>query len=155
MTLQDLLDQFTDKDIFAKLFKLYPDQRKSKAGYKAALFEMRNINPKTTDMTILVHTVPPNDLNDEEYVSVSGRYPKEPDTNYAIEFEPWDVWLGANLHPDTTYLPPLDALCHCLWEMTWRGYSDKEVQTEAKELFGHMAEVMKDIDAKTRPSELP
>jgi hypothetical protein len=153
MNLKELLNLFTDKEILVKLFKLYPDQRKSKAGYLDALAELRAMRPTKDSIQILVHTVKADKFNDEDYVSISGVDPKEPDTNYAIEFDPWHKWLGRSLHSDTAInFPPLDALCHCLWEMTWSGYSNKEVKAKAKELFGHMAKVMKDIDAKRTAS---
>jgi len=42
----------------------------------------------------------------------------------------------------------IDILCHCLWEMTYDGYSNKEVKKSAKELFGRVDKAIKEINAR-------
>lgn len=42
-------------------------------------------------------------------------------------------------------LSPLDIICHCLWEMTFIGYEQDEIQTQWQEILQAKDEIM---DAK-------
>lgn len=69
------------------------------------------------------------------YVDVSGRKLK-PETNsisdsYAIEFVKWEKWLGMDLAPETLdNFSELEIIAHCLFEMTFCGYEQEEIQEQ-------------------------
>ena len=155
--MKKLLDKFKDEEILIRLFELYPNQKKSIKGYENALKDLRTIKPKRQRMQIKVYAVH-DDLdpkNIEDYVGVSGHDIKDPDTGYAIEYNSWNEWLGMELtQKSLKEFTELDIIAHCLWEMTWGGYSNKEVQKNAKDLFDSCEKAMKDIKsgkAKTVP----
>ena len=60
-------------------------------------------------------------------------YKTHPDKDsYALEFEPWNEWLGMGVVDciDNEKM----ALAHCLWEMTFRGFDEKIIQKERKKI---------------------
>ncbi len=65
---------------------------------------------------------------------------------YAIEFRPWEDWLGMEIDPETLKtISSLDIICHCLWEMTFIGYEQDEIQKQWQEILRTKNEV---ADAK-------
>ena len=157
--MKNLLKKFTDEEILLRLFELYPDQEKSLKGYMLTLKELRETRPKKSKMKICVSTVI-DDLaeedEDKEYVHVDG-YLRGSKWHYAIEYSPWAEWLGMEVTKKSLKnFTELDIVAYCLWEMTWSGYSDKEVQKNYKDIIETTAKAMKDIKsgkAKTVPWE--
>ncbi len=141
--MKNLLDLYTDEPILTRLFQLYPDETKNKEGYEKALKELRSLKPKKTDMQISLFRV---EEDGEKWVDISGFDPKEPDTHWAIEYRPWREWLGMGFVNDTIEdFDPLDVLAHCLWEMTWSGYSQRSIRARWNSIVGRMKEVEKQI----------
>lgn len=67
------------------------------------------------------------------YVEVSGRKLKEEinsiTTGYAIEFVKWENWLGIDLAPESmNTFSELEIIAHYLYEMTFCGYDQGEIQ---------------------------
>lgn len=131
-TMKMLFDNVSDTDILHELFLEYPEQINSAHGYRKALDEIRSLEPVASDLTIYAELV--NDaLEDEMYVDVSGRKPGDGET-YAVEFMPWEEWLGSFV--DTGDFSDVQFLAHCLFEMTFVGYSNAEVHDEMERING-------------------
>lgn len=129
-TMKMLFDRVSDADILHELFLEYPEQVSSTRGYRKALDEIRALEPVASDLTIFAELV--NDaLEDEMYVDVSGRKPFDDET-YAVEFMPWEEWLGSFV--DTGDFSDAQFLAHCLFEMTFVGYSNDEVHKELENI---------------------
>ncbi len=145
MKFYELFKRYTDEDIIKQVIKLYPDQKKSKKGYQSALKELRKLKPKRTEFSIRVTKV--RDGKDR-YEHVDGYRHGE---GYGIEFTSWPEWLGMYIDMQSLYrIGHLDFLCHSLWEMTWSGFSNKEVQGEWKELKGRADECLKSLKVKVK-----
>jgi len=131
MTLKNLLLDFPQENILKRLVKLYPDQKKNLAGYNNVLNELSNLEPKLNKMQILI--VKCYDEFDKKYhFHVYGIDTKQ---EWAIEFEPWENWLGMELDTKTyKKYNKLDVICHCLYEMTFAGFSNKKVKKEKDNL---------------------
>ena len=144
MKLKDLLDQFNDKEILKRLFELYPDQKKSKGGYIKALIELRHkrIRPIKDNMQIVLTRCKEKG---EKWVSVDGN--KGTDENWALDFTRWGDWLGMEFSKKTIQRKflKIDMIAHCLWEMTWEGYSDKQVIYRWGTLLGRVKDAQKQI----------
>jgi len=142
-TFGDILGIFTDKEILHHLVKLYPDQKKELSGYQKALDELRSLKKKGNPMMIVVDKV----VDEEEtYASVSGLKPRE-EMSYGLEYSPWEEWLGMKIHESSRrHYNYLDIVTHCLWELTWRGYTNQEVKDEIAELIAASKEAKKQIN---------
>ena len=129
-TMKMLFDRVSDADILRELFLEYPEEVSSTRGYRKALDEIRALEPVASDLTIFAELV--NDaLEDEMYVDVSGRKPGDEEM-YAVEFMPWEEWLGSFV--DTGDFSDAQFLAHCLFEMTFVGYSNAEVCAELERI---------------------
>jgi hypothetical protein len=83
--------------------------------------------------------------NKEKWVSVDGD--NGTNQNWALDFTRWGDWLGMEFDKKTIQrkFPKLDMLVHCLWEMTWEGYSDKQVIYRWGVLAGRVKEMDEQI----------
>lgn len=144
--MQKLLDKYTDEEILKHLFKLYPDQRKSEEGYKSALSELRTTRPKKDPMLILVEKC--YDKFDKKYYThVIGVDPKDTKWTFAIELTLWSHWLGMEIHPKSLEkFKEIDILAHCLWEMTFCGYSNRQIRNDWRKLNKISDQVRKNME---------
>lgn len=54
---------------------------------------------------------------------------------YAIEFTPWNEWLGMDIEPSTLEnLSYEEILGHCLWEMTFVSWDQNEIKEKIEDL---------------------
>jgi hypothetical protein len=57
------------------------------------------------------------------------------EVSYAIEFTDWAEWLGMEIDLETLLsYSEVDILGHCLWEMTFCGYSPEDVKRAMEEI---------------------
>ena len=57
-------------------------------------------------------------------------------TPYALEFTDWSEWLGMNISDLTlSSYSEREIIAHCLYEMTFFGYSNDEIFNKSQELF--------------------
>jgi hypothetical protein len=76
------------------------------------------------------------DMDDFKYMGIPDNDPRA-DTlvSYALEFRPWQEWLGMAVSPETMEkFPPEEIIAHCLWEMTFIGFEEPEIQKQIEEL---------------------
>lgn len=133
MTFKTLLTKITSEKILKRLLKLYPDQKKNIRGYENVLKELKGLKEHSEVMRILIEKN--YDKYDKKYYLHVCAIDKNKKT-YAIEFEPWENWLGMKIHPTTFKIcSQLDIVCHCLWEMTFTGFTNEDVKKEGKKLF--------------------
>jgi len=121
------------------LLNLYPDQKESIDGYRVVFERLQTMEPVFDDMLIVLKECA-CDLGEEDgsastYVDVSGRkLVPEPDSltdSYALEFVKWENWLGMELTPETIEnFSELEIIAHCLYEMTFCGYDQDEIQAQ-------------------------
>ena len=136
MRLKTLLEQFTNDDIVHNLIDLYPKEKKNIKGYFDALKELKSLKPIKSKIYIDFDIVKDEDGN---YVDVAGISNSE---RMSIVYTDWKEWLGMRISSTTEKIwSHLNICSHCLWEMTFCGYSNKEVQSDAKELVGLTEEI--------------
>ena len=131
--LKDILDQYTDKQILDRLLKIYPDQKKNMGGYKKVVAELRRLKPVWSDYTLCVSKW-----------SVSGTLDDE-DTSFAMEFTDWAEWLTMKIKTTYSYL---NALCFCLWEMTFMGFKQRKIKRKINRLRKMAKEIDKSLEKK-------
>ena len=174
MKLYDIIKSNNWLSVELTLLQLYPDQEIMSDEYRKVYEKLKFLDPEVSDITIVL-TECDCDTDDENeiktYVDVSGRK-KEKDKDsvtdsYAIEFEEWKKWLGMDLATETTNnFNELEIIAHCLYEMTFCGYTEEEIkehfdtindsieeyknmtEEEKKEKTITLDELMKRIDEK-------
>lgn len=120
------------------LLKLYPDEVKSIEGYEVVFNKLLFMNPVANDMSIVI-ALQKDDFDGEEYISVSGKYnhPKNDEEKFsqAIEFTAWNEWLGMDICEESLLnFNELEIIAHCLFEMTFVGFEEEEIQKQLIDL---------------------
>ena len=132
MTLKELLDKFDDDRIIDRLVKLYPDQKKW--GYYHALNILRNKKKRKTDMVLSLRY----DKKDR-YTLVSG---VREGKCYALELTSWSQWLSMEIDKKTLRnYKKVNILAHCLWEMTFSGFDEKDIRNKKRMLKRRLKQV--------------
>ena len=140
----ELLEQHSDEDIVDELLALFPDEEVSVDGYFIALSEIRALEPVDSEITIVVEMYE-DDFTGEEYADVSGTKLGET-MGYAIEFTAWEEWLGMEC-AETDKFSGVAFLAHCLYEMTFTGYTNKEVQTVLADIMADSEECREALES--------
>jgi hypothetical protein len=150
MQFKYLLDKYTWDEIGPILVKLYPDQEDNLADYRHVFETLRTIQPAETTMRIFIEEVW-DEFTGKYYASVSGKdgtlrkdEPSEAvgddalgdqEVSYAIELTDWAEWLGMAIDAETlSSYSEVEIIAYCLWEMTFFGYSQADIQQAIDEL---------------------
>jgi len=131
MTIRNILEKYNNKEILDKLFLIYPDEIKSKGGYQSVLQRLRKLKQMGSKMVLYPHKF-----------DTYGKY-LNIETRYAIDFTRWEEWLGMKIETKTSYL---NALCYCLWEMTYHGFSQQPIQRRINKLNKIVKEALNQKD---------
>jgi hypothetical protein len=124
MKLKDLIKRHNFVPVWKKLVDYYPDQRDAQAGYLVVWHKLQELEPKESKFTIHVETVYAQFEGDEDYVTVHAKKPGD-DSYWAIEFTEWAEWLGMEV---VSEFNNMETIAHCLWEMTFAGWTQEEVK---------------------------
>lgn len=55
--------------------------------------------------------------------------------SYALDFTPWEEWLGMDIDKESLQaFPETEIISHCLYEMTFYGFTQKKIQKEWKKI---------------------
>lgn len=118
------------------LLKLYPDEKKNIADYEEVFNKLKIMQPKETAISVLV-SWEKDDFDQTDYVDVSGYYnilqdnSAELTNSLAIEFTPWNEWLGMELDANMLKIfSELEIISHCLFEMTFVGFEEEDIQAK-------------------------
>lgn len=134
MKFKKLIQSNSWLSIASILLQLYPDEEKNISGYKKVFEELLFMHPADSEILIVV-AHQKDDFDGEEYVDVSGKYVnpqnEEEEFSQAIEFAPWNQWLGMEISPESLLdFSELEIISHCLYEMTFVGFEEEEIQEE-------------------------
>lgn len=157
MKFGELLKEYSWDDVALALLRVYPDEDKNIEGYKHVFDTLQTLSPTKTNMRIVIeNALDPS--TKEYYPDVSGKngtlvkedspYTEDDTTGnqeqtYGIEFQEWSEWLGMELDPSTLEkFSEEEIIAHCLWEMTFFGYTQEEIQ----KTFDEIKEARDNID---------
>lgn len=137
MKFKDLIKSHHWLSVELTLLNLYPDQNKIIDEYQKVFETLHNLQPVDNDMLLVLteYELDSDDKIKSTYVDVSGRKlipdPNSITNSYAIEFVKWENWLGMELAPETKMnFDELEIISHCLYEMTFCGYEQEEIQEQ-------------------------
>lgn len=149
MKFGELVRRFHWEAIEAKLLGFYPGEEPNSPGYKAALEEIKSLEPVKSRMMITIEKVVDKDGT---WWDVSGRdgtkYSDCPEfkdelenpddnaeLNWALDYSDWAEWLDMEIDPGAlAKFGELGTLALCLYEMTFVGYSRVDVNAAKKAL---------------------
>jgi hypothetical protein len=136
MKFRDIIKRNNWLSVEMVLLKLYPDEKKNISGYEEVLSKLKMLEPKEKDISILV-SWEKDDFDQTDYVNVSGYHnnPKEntdeANISLALEFTPWNEWLGMDIDANTLKtFNELEIIAHCLYEVTFVGFEEEEIKAE-------------------------
>lgn len=143
MILQEIIGKYKIKEIIKRLLEIYPEQKKNIAGYNKSLKELLYLSPKRSRVKINIDKF--YDKDDKKYYySVDGI--DKNNESWAIEFTDWKEWIGMEISEETLKEnTEIDILVHCLWEMTFVGFSNKNIKNEKNKLFNIMKSIKKEV----------
>lgn len=144
MKLNELIQNNNWLSIELTLLQLYPDQEENIEEYKKVYSSLKDMKPVSSEFSIVIDLVrydeEPEDAYTEYTIDVAGILSDDIDektgifARYAIETEFWNIWLGMTITKETIEgFTELEIIAHCLYEMTFLGYTEAEIQKEANE----------------------
>ena len=83
---------------------------------------------------------------DEQYVDVS-LYDASINTEYSISFTDWCSLIDLEIRCIDQKMPLTDIVAHVLWELTFHGYTRKDILTAREELMNTIDEAKQERDA--------
>lgn len=143
-TIASLLQATSDEEIFEALQNTH-DQNPS--NYAEVITKLRNMTPDSSEMMdCWLERVDDDDDPPSYWINVHGKK-KGDETTWAIEYCPWKEWLAMNvIFEDGCNLSNGEALANILYEMTWAGFDEDEVQKQHNEIMESLEEVTKQIE---------
>jgi len=107
------------------------DGKQNLPGYEKVLEELKTLTPQDSELIIIMeHVVEDHD----EWDNIHALDPTDNET-YAIEFTPWEEWLGMEIDwKSLAEFGPQRLLAMCIWEMTWAGFTQEEIRARLDEL---------------------
>ncbi len=150
MTLAELIERCDGSAVREALLAHYPDAVDALEALEQVLGHLRQLSPEADSMRIHIEEVFRPGIDDEPFTDVSGRDAglnedgdsAQAQTAFALEFTPWTRWLGMAIDPSTLqrYTHPQIA-AHCLWEMTYLGFEEADIEKAVQALGRSAKEV--------------
>jgi len=125
----------------ATLLAIYPEQIESINAYEEVYNKLQTMEPKEVAIDIILTQHYDDETLEPSCVDVSGinlNATEDDITNgLAIEFCPWNEWLGMGIDELTLKeFTELEIIAHCLYELTYAGYDENEIQEEFDKIKG-------------------
>lgn len=146
MKFYELLGKYSNEQIIESLHKNYNDIVDE--AYLSALEELRELKPSEEVQDVEIHVAFEKDDFDEEsdklYLSCDGIGPDDDGKiiRWGIEFDTWEEWLAKDIHNKCLEeLDELTILAGIMWEMTFNGYTQKDVDDRRDDLMERIKEV--------------
>lgn len=149
----DIVRACSFKSVKESLLRLYPGQKKNINGYKDVFETLRLMRPgyNKEGMIIDIRKV---GRGKNAYFDVSGICLEEDiQQSYALEYTPWSKWLGYEVSQNILKKMPKDEIvAHCLWEMTFAGFTQSKIRREINALKKQVRDI-KEGKVNTIPLE--
>lgn len=150
---KDIVRACVFRNVKESLLRLYPDQKKAINGYKHVFQTLRLMRPRYNKEGMVID-IRRAGRGKNAYFSVSGVCAKKGEQqSYALEFIPWSEWLGCEVDKNVLKkMPKEEIIAHCLWEMTFIGFTQNKIRRKLNSLKKRAKDV-KDGKVKTIPFE--
>jgi tetratricopeptide (TPR) repeat protein len=118
------------EDIEPVFIKEYPKWETQTSIYSAIFKQLQNLTPVEDQYDMSIHIR----KDGSNHVNAYKNHPQTPedDIAYGIEISPWEECLGMDIAGTTIEdYSDEEIISHCLWEITFYGYSQKSIQKKA------------------------
>lgn len=138
MKLNELIAQVTWEQVEAEMLRAYDDAQRNMPGYRQVFSDLQGMKPQDSELEIIIEHVTDQD---ESYFHVSGRPISEEGESYSLMMCPFEEWLGMSIGKETlASMPYPEIMAHCLWEMTFIGFSQEQRESFRKGLLSPIDE---------------
>jgi hypothetical protein len=138
---KDIVQACTFGNVKKSLLTLYPDQKRNITGYRYVFETLRRIRHRKDKegMKIRIEKV---GRGKNRYFDVSGISAEGDHRSYALEFASWRKWLGYEVERATLKrMPGEEIVAHCLWEMTFIGFTQNKIRRRLAALKNQVKDV--------------
>lgn len=153
-TFQEIINKTNWQDVRASIEKLYPDDVDDMNRFEDVYNILKTLQPSVNKDKVyiiiefidekLIDTDNKTEANIVKNWNVSGKI-MDDETHYAIEFCRWENWLGYYISKELLLsMDSVDIVAHCLWEMTWCGFTQREIQDKVNYLENLADEAMEE-----------
>ena len=122
---------------FWELYGDYCDSEKSIKDFEKVFLNLKSLKaqePDIDNMLLIIKLIEEENEEIPDWHDVSGFVEKE-NMLYSLGDTRWEEWLGMKIYPDTMKnYDPIDIIIHCLWEMTFYGYTQEIIQAYFSDL---------------------
>lgn len=152
MKIKDYINKFSFDEVWSELKNLYPES--GAEAYKHAYDILQSLEASTepTTMRVVVDHVydaweDEPDIDPDDYINVYGKDPNSEvckdtgmsgeEISWGLSFSPWTDWLSYDVEvitEDERCSSELKVLAHILWEMTFCGYDEEDVEDKLDEI---------------------
>lgn len=147
--LKDYLADCDFNGVMEAMIKYYPEEVKNEYGYLGVLNRLNSMKAKKTDWFIKVEHVHEDArdtqwgrIDESDWLNVTGIAPNSKE--FAIEFDPWDLWLGMNICQTTlNSLTKNEIIAGILYEMTFSGFTEERINEEKQKIIDSFEEIKK------------
>jgi len=155
-TLRDLVLRVEAADVTEAIARLH-DRRETlwlPDAVADVLTELRRLTPDLSRAKYQLHIelLPPTAIDDEGFWDVCCRKEGDPE-RYGFDLSPWTEWLAIRV-PQSLLdkMTATEIVAHCVWEMTFYGFTQEKIAEFRAELEGNVKEI-DEGNAKLIPSE--
>jgi tetratricopeptide (TPR) repeat protein len=145
----DLLKRHNWDEVKPVFIAAYPKYEELSPAYNMVYDNLLALESAKSDMRIVIKRL----SNSNYHLSGYKKRPKtkrEAKTPYGIEFADWAKWLGMDIDRGTMEdYSDEEIIAHCLWEMTFNGFTQEDIKAKGDPLFNYDYEASrrKEIDA--------
>jgi hypothetical protein len=135
MKLKEILSKTKWENIQSKLLEIYPDYQNSIKGFEKVYHELLTLTPNEHCTKYIITISRIEEKDGEIWYSVYGTK-NNSNATYALDFTRWEKWLSYELSDETIMnYSNEEIVTHCLWEMTWDGFSQEQIEAKAEKIF--------------------
>ncbi len=145
MRFKELLKNVVLNDVLTELVISYPGEEEDLEEYEEVFNKLLVLSCNKEAKECMINISETTEMWDDEeevFISVNGKLPGD-DENYCIAFEKWENWLNMTVPDDLCDYTAAEFVAHCLWEMTWHGFSQEDIQETLQELLATVEEIEK------------
>ena len=143
MKLKEIITASNWETVRKAFLRNYPGEKKSIRGYEFVYKKLRAKSPTNSSMVLSCSKCGPDLKGDDEYHDIYGiDGTKREDgelESFSLSLSPWSEWLGSSLSKDilNNYTKE-EIISHCLYDMTFYGFSEADMKKAKKELDTRM-----------------
>ena len=143
MNLRKIIQPISWLEFMPRFVELYPDDSHLIEAYERIFGDLKHLSPGDSNLEIAIEFE-----NDPEgpYHHVCGvetvKLWPEKRTTWALDLVDWSDWLDMEIEPATLRnYPAIEIAAHCLWEMTFMGFSVDEIRTKREAIARQVDEI--------------